>query len=138
MKTFYILFLKTAFVFLSISTAVSAADVNGLWTKTTNPDPNNITIFFNDKNEVKAIGHSIIQDKPIVLYAEGKKEGKRLQLFYRHSQQALPPGWESEGIMNLVLSDDGNKIKGTATSKSGNWSGKIEFRRIQLVTPATD
>lgn len=71
-------------------------------------------------------------------YAEGEIEGKRLQLFYRHSQAALPPGWESEGIMNLNLSDDGNVIEGTATSKSGNWSGKIEFKRIQLVTPFGD
>jgi hypothetical protein len=30
--------------------------------------------------------------------------------------------------MKLILSDDGKVISGTATSKSGNWSGKIEFK----------
>ena len=74
--------------------------------------------------------------KKVAWYAEGIIEGKRLQFVYHHSQHALPPGWESEGIMNLVLSEDGKLIKGTATS--GNWSGKIEFKRIQLVAPSID
>ena len=138
MKTFYIIFLVAAFACSGALTAARAADINGIWTKTTNPDPNNVTIFYHDKSELKAIGYSEIQGKKIVSYAEGEIEGKRLQLFYRHSQAALPPGWESEGIMNLILSDDGNVIEGTATSKSGNWSGKIEFKRIQLVTPSAD
>ncbi len=79
-----------------------------------------------------------MQGKKIVLHAEGEIEGKRLQLFYRHSQAALPPGRESKGIMNLILADDGNVIEGTATSKSGKWSEKIEFKRIQLVAPSVD
>ncbi len=138
MKTFCIVFLTGVFACFTISTIALAADANGLWTKITNPDPNNITIFYNHESDVKAIGYSEIQGQKIVWYAEGKIEGKRLQLFYRHSQAALPPGWESEGIMNLILSDDGNVIEGTATSKSGNWSGKIEFKRIQLATPSGD
>ena len=69
-------------------------------------------------------------------YAQGEIKGKRLQCFYHHTQDALPPGWAQEGTMELNLSDDGNVISGTATSKSGNWSGKIEFKRIQLVSPA--
>jgi hypothetical protein len=77
---------------------------------------------------LKAIGYNEIQGKKTVWDAEGKIEGKRLQCFYHHSQEALPPGWKSEGIMKLILSDDGKVISGTATSKSGNWSGKIEFK----------
>jgi len=138
MKTFYIIFLTAVLACFSVSTAAPAADVNGLWTKTTSPDPNNITIFYNHESDVKAIGYSEIQGQKIVWYAEGEIEGKRLQLFYHHSQDALPPGWKSEGIMNLVISDDGKVISGTATSKSGSWSGKIEFKRIQLVTPSGD
>lgn len=138
MKTFYIIFLAAAFACSGALTAARAADINGIWTKTTNPDPNNITIFYHDKSELKAISYSEIQGAQVVSYAEGELEGQRLQLSYRHSQEALPPGWESEGSMNLMLSDDGNVITGTATSKSGNWSGKIEFKRIQLVTPSGD
>ncbi len=138
MKTFYIIFLAAVLACLSVSTAASAADVNGLWTKTTNPDPDNITIFYSEKNSLKAIGYSEIQGKKIVWYAEGKIEGKRLQCFYHHSQDASPPGWESEGIMKLQVSDDGNVISGTATSGSGNWSGHIEFKRVQLVSPSVD
>ena len=138
MKSFHIVFVAAVFACFNVSTIVLAVDVNGLWTKTTNPDPNNITIFFSDKNELRAIGYSEIQGKKTVSYAEGEIEGKRLQLFYRHSREALPPGWESEGIMNLILSEDGNVINGTATSKSGNWSGEIEFKRIQLVAPSVD
>jgi hypothetical protein len=40
--------------------------------------------------------------------------------------------------MKLHLSDDGNVISGIATSKSGNWSGKIEFKRVQLVSPSVE
>ncbi len=50
----------------------------------------------------------------------------------------FPPGWESEGIMKLHLSDDGNVINGIATAKFGNWSGKIELKRVQLVSPSVD
>ncbi len=45
MKTFYIVFLTAAVAFFSIPTAAPAAEVNGLWTKITNPDPYKITIF---------------------------------------------------------------------------------------------
>ncbi len=138
MKTFYIIILTAVFGCFSVSAAAGEADIIGLWTKTTSADPDNITIFYAQQNDLRAIGYSQVQGQKMVWYAEGKIEGKRLQLTYRHSQDALAPGWESEGIMNLILSDDGNVITGTATSKSGNWSGTIEFKRIQLVTPSGD
>ena len=138
MKTFYIIILTAVFGCFSVSTAAEEADISGLWTKTTSADPDNITIFYARHNDLRAIGYSEVQGQKMVWYAEGKIEGKRLQLSYRHSQDALALGWESDGIMNLVLSDDGKAIEGTATSKSGNWSGRIEFKRIQLVTPSGD
>ncbi|CAB1064290.1 hypothetical protein D1BOALGB6SA_9082 [Olavius sp. associated proteobacterium Delta 1] len=52
----------------------------------------------------------------IVWYAEVEIEGERLQCFYHHSQDALPPGWESEGIMKLHLSDDGEAEKSDPAS----------------------
>ena len=138
MKTCHIIFFAAVIACFNFSTIVLADDVNGLWTKTTSADADNITIFYNENNNLKAIGYSEIQGQKTVWYAEGKIEGKRLQCFYHHSQDALPPGWESEGIMKLILSDDGKVISGTATSKSGKWSGKIEFKRIVLETPSVD
>ncbi len=38
------------------------------------------------------MGYSEIQGKKIIWYAEVEIEGKRLQCFYHHSQDALPPG----------------------------------------------
>jgi hypothetical protein len=35
--------------------------------------------------------------------------------------------------MELKISEDGKTMRGTATSISGNWSGPIEFRRVQIV-----
>jgi hypothetical protein len=37
--------------------------------------------------------------------------------------------------MKLIISDDGKVISGTATSKSANWSGTIEFKRMHLENP---
>ena len=59
----------------------------------------------------------------------------RVQCSYHYSADAKPAGWEQEGTMELVLSEDGNVMGGTAQSVSGAWSGAIEFRRIQLVSP---
>jgi len=44
------------------------------------------------KNHLKAIGHSEIDGKKIVWFAEGKTEGKHQHWFYNDSQVALPPG----------------------------------------------
>jgi len=40
--------------------------------------------------------------------------------------------------MKLILSDDGKVISGTATSKPGSWTGKIELKRFHLVAPSID
>jgi hypothetical protein len=105
MKIFCIVRLAAVFAFLNVSTVVLATDINGLWTKTTSPDPNNITIFYHEKDDLRAIGFSEIKGRKIVWLAEGEIEGKRLQCFYHYSQDALPPGWESEGIMKFDLGE---------------------------------
>ena len=57
------------------------------------------------KNQLKTIGHSEIQVKKIVWYAERKTEGKHLRCIYHDSRDVLPPEWESEGIIILILED---------------------------------
>ena len=108
-----------------------SADLNGLWTKTTSPDQNNITIFFQEKRDVKAIGYSKLNGKNIVWFGVGEMNGNHFRLHYHHSINATPAGWEPDGIMFLSVSSDGNQITGTAKSKSGNWSGDITFARIR-------
>jgi hypothetical protein len=135
MKSLCIFVAATAVACFGVAAIALAADVNGLWTKTTNPDRDNITIFFQENNGIKAIGYSEHMGKKVIWYAEGVIEGKRLQCRYRYSQQALPPGWEAEGTMNLKLSEDGDIISGIARSGSGNWSDKIAFKRIQTASP---
>lgn len=107
-----------------------AADINGLWTKTTSPDPQNITIFYQEKNTIRAMGYGEISGKKVVWYSVGDIKGNRLHCYYHHSLDTIPPGWE-QGIMSLTVSDDGHTISGTATSVSGKWHGKIIFKRIR-------
>ena len=133
MKTFYIASIAAVFACFCAATVVLAVDINGIWTKTTDPDPNNVTIFYNEKRVIKAIGYSEIQGIRNVWFAEGEIEGKLLKCFYHYGQDTAPAGWELDGTMELTLSNDGNRISGTAKSASGNWSGPIEFKRIQLV-----
>ena len=135
MKTLYGALILTVFSWFQITAFVIAADINGLWTKTTNADPNNITIFFREKETVRAIGFSTSQGKKTVWHATGQIKEPRMQLSYHYSVDAILPGWEADGIMELSISDDGNIISGVAISISGNWSGKIEFKRVQIVSP---
>lgn len=127
--------LKKIFIsilFLVSVSPVMAADLNGPWTKTTSPDPQNLTLFFQQDSEVQAIGFSIVQGRKAAWRAAGALKGDRLRLNYRYSVDAVPRGWEPEGTMKLTLSDDGNRLIGTATAASGGWSDRMEFRRIDI------
>ncbi|RJQ55054.1 MAG: hypothetical protein C4530_16500 [Desulfobacteraceae bacterium] len=120
------LFLGLVFAEASVS-----ADLNGLWEKTTSADPHNLTIIYQEKNEIRALGFSQTDEKREVWYAAGEFDGGSIRLNYRYSIQAVPQGWEPAGTMTLTLSDDGNTLSGNARSTSGNWSGPIAFRRIR-------
>jgi hypothetical protein len=111
------------------------ADLSGIWTKTTDPAADNIALFYIENNTIRAIGYSRVQEKKVLWFAEGKIKAAHVQCFYHYSADAMPAGWEQEGTMELTLSEDGNVMGGTAKSVSGAWSGAIEFRRIQLVSP---
>lgn len=134
MKTFYGAIILTVFSWFHIAASVLAADINGLWTKTTSADLNNITTFYSENRKVRAIGYSSLPDKKNVWYATGEINGSRIQLSYHYSEGTAPSGWELDGKMNLIISKDGNIISGIATSISGKWSGKIEFKRVQTVS----
>lgn len=120
---------------LSLPAAVLAQDVNGIWTKTSNPDPTNITIFYQEKTQVRAMGYSVLQGRMAVWYGEGELKGDTLKCTYDYSSTATPLGWEQAGTMELIVSADGNLMTGVARSMSGSWSGAVEFRRIQFGTP---
>lgn len=135
MKTFCVPFIALLFSSLLFATVVCAADLNGLWTKTTSPDPNNIAIFYHEKNDIKAMGYSEIDGGKVVWYAEGKIDGNVLRCTYRHAKNATPPGWAQEGVMDLTLSADSSAMTGTAKSRSGDWSGAIGFVRARLFPP---
>ena len=125
--------MSTLFILYTVlPSSVKAESLNGLWKKTTSPDPNNITIMYHEKNEIKAIGCSEIGGKKVVWHAVGEIEDGHFRLYYHYSIRAVPSGWEQEGIMSLSLSNDGTMINGTARSVSGNWSGPITFKRIRL------
>ena len=117
-----------------IFTTASASDeyVNGVWVKTTHPDPQNISIFYVDHHTVKAIGYGRITSKPAIWYAEGSFREGLLTLRYRYSPNATPDGWEPDGTMLLKVSKDGALVSGSIRSISGAWSGRVEFRRIDL------
>jgi len=123
---------------LQFAAAACAANLNGLWTKTTSPDPNNIAIFCHEKKDMKAMGYREINGGKVVRYAEGKIDGNVLRCTYRHAENATPPGWAQEGVMDLTLSADGNAMTGTARSKSGDWSSMVIFVRARLFPPLKD
>jgi len=132
MKVFSVVLASLFLLIAKGAIPVFGADINGLWTKTTSPDPNNIAIFYSEKKDFKAMGYSEIHRRKTVWYAEGKIKGNILHCYYRHPQDAVPPGWEQEGLMELTISDDGDEITGIAKSISGNWSGTISFVRARL------
>ena len=116
---------------MAISESASAADLNGIWTKTTSPDPDHITLIYREMNDIKAIGYGEIGGKKAVWHATGEFKGFPLRLHYRYSAEAVPSGWEQVGVMILDLSADGKILSGKATSASGNWSGPVRFKRIR-------
>jgi hypothetical protein len=121
-------------IFLMIITMIQsayAADLNGIWSKTTHADRDNRAIVFQEKNSVKAIGYGKISGAKAAWHAFGRFEGQRLRLQYHYSADAIPPGWEQKGVMVLDLSEDGKILAGTATSASGNWSGSVIFKRLR-------
>jgi hypothetical protein len=92
-------------------------------------DPKNVAVFCVDAHTVKAIGYGMISDRPAIWYAEGNLQDGHAKLAYRYSTDNTPNGWEPEGVMQLRLSEDGNTMSGRATSRSGAWSDRIEFKR---------
>jgi len=132
MKTLYAVIAILLLSSVQIVTPVFAADLNGLWTKTTSSDPNNIAIFYHEKNVVKAMGYGEIGGEKAVWYTEGEIKGNTLRCNYRYSEDAIPAGWEREGVMELTLSGDGKEMTGTARSRSGGWSGAIGFMKARL------
>lgn len=135
MKTHWGIRMAIVFFGLQFAGFAQCADVSGVWTKTTDPSPDNIALFYVENNAIKAIGSSRWQEKKVLWFAEGKISAGRVQCSYHYSADAEPAGWEQEGTMELFLSEDGSVMGGTAKSVSGAWSGAIEFRRIHLVSP---
>jgi hypothetical protein len=120
-------------IIFSFTGQAHAVDIAGTWTKTTHPDPNNIIVLYSESEDVKTIGYEQVGAAPAFWYGEGEIRNGKLEIRYHYSADGTPHGWESEGSMQLTLSEDGNTLRGTATSASGNWSDQIEFRRISLV-----
>ena len=58
-------------VVLHLPIAASGTSMEGIWTKTTHPDPKNIAVFYVDAHTVKVIGYGMISDRPAIWYAEG-------------------------------------------------------------------
>lgn len=112
-----------------------AAGIAGTWTKLTHPDPHNVVVCYAEAQTLKAIGFEQVGRRPAYWYGEGRIEGGRVEMAYRYSADATPSGWEPEGSMQLTLSEDGQTLRGTATSKSGIWSDRIELRRIAFGLP---
>jgi hypothetical protein len=119
-------------IFFFSSASASDEYAGGVWTKTTHPDPQNVAIFYVDQQAVKAIGYGLITGKPAIWYAEGSIREGHLTLKYRYNPNATPDGWELEGTMKLKVSKDGTRMSGSARSLTGAWSGRVEFRRIDL------
>jgi len=108
----------------------AAAGLNGIWTKTTSPDPHNIVVFFQEGNLVKATAYSQLEGQGVAWHAEGVARGNRVDLAYHLSLDTRPPGWES-GTMMLTLSEDGRELVGRAVSRSGRWIEELAFRRLR-------
>ena len=94
-------------VILHLPAIASDKSLGGVWTKTTHPDPKNIAVFYVDGQIVKAISYGMIAERPAVWYAEGNLQDRHINLTYRYSMETTPNGWESEGVMQLRLSEDG-------------------------------
>ena len=118
-------------IYVFFAGAANAASLSGVWTKTTDRDAYNITLLIVEDINVKAIGYGTVSGKPAIWFAEGRVIGNNLTLAYRYGKDATPPGWEREGTMQLVVSEDGQSMHGKASSVSGGWSGEIEFRRMK-------
>lgn len=120
-------------ILLIFAHPVHAMEIAGAWTKTTHPDPHNIILIFSESRNVKAIGYETVADRPANWHGEGTVENGALQLHYRYSADATPFGWEPRGRMDLQLSEDGQRLIGTARSRSGAWSDRIELVRVTLL-----
>jgi hypothetical protein len=109
-----------------------ATDLAGTWTKTTHPDPNNITLLYSEGQTLKAVGFEQVANRPAFWHGEGKIENGQVEITYHYSADGTPLGWEPDGIMQLTVSEDGRTLSGMATSRSGAWSEEIEYRRISV------
>ncbi|KJS32912.1 MAG: hypothetical protein VR64_05140 [Desulfatitalea sp. BRH_c12] len=118
---------------LAMCSMALADTIAGTWTKTTHPDTHNIVLLYSDSEIVKAIGYAQVGGVPAYWYGEGTFRKGQLALQYHYSAEATPFGWEPEGRMLLTVTADGTTLRGTATSRSGNWSESIEMRRISFV-----
>jgi hypothetical protein len=110
-----------------------AVEVGGTWTKMTYPDANNITLFYEEMGKVKAVGQGRLEGRDALWFGEGEIKDGQIHLTYHYSADATPTGWEPDGTMDLKLSEDGKTMRGRARSTSGNWSGPIEFRRVEIM-----
>jgi len=126
------LFFALLFGFVAVG-VVQAAEIGGTWTKMTYPDANNITVFYEELGKVKAVGQARLEGHEVLWFGEGEIKNGQVRLHYHYSADTMPTGWEPNGTMDLKLSEDGKTLRGTGRSASGNWSGPIEFRRVQIL-----
>ena len=83
--------------------------------------------------KVKCVGQGRVEGREVLWFGEGQIKDGKVLINYHYSADAIPSGWEPEGTMDLKISEDGKTMRGTARATSGNWSGPIEFRRVQIM-----
>ncbi|MBR9979835.1 MAG: hypothetical protein KFF50_02280 [Desulfatitalea sp.] len=132
MKPFSLIIVLTTIILMTAH-AGHAMEIAGVWTKTTHPDPNNIIVLYRESGTIKAIGYEQVGDMPANWHGDGKITNDVVELRYRYSADATPAGWEPRGRMVLTLSGDGQRLHGTATSRSGGWSDRIELMRVAVI-----
>jgi len=101
-------------------------NVNGLWEDVNNSNFSNGHMIISQDAELIYVTHYVeFKGLPLVEYGIGTRTGNTIEYKVKVTQKI--PGWTTEGMHTLTISEDGTMLTGHYTS--GGKKGPLEFKK---------
>ena len=129
MKLLYPILLSICALFITHSADArleNTPNVNGLWEDVNNANFSNGHMIVSQDDDVIYVTHYVeFKGTPLVEYGIGSRVGNTIEYKVKVTQPI--PGWTTEGVHTLTISNDGSQLIGYYTSDGDK--GPLKFKK---------